>query len=662
MIIHTPMNEVFVPDGKESVKDMTRRYMLFLEQYCGGEIYKPNKTKWEREKLPTEAQAERMTKEELRQLQEYVVKRWRSGHKNMCGLQWGYFNLGWIKKRSGGQTRPEWRRHDNERMDLAEACLFGKSRFHQEIKKGTGVIELGKRNIGKSAGLGFVGVTIINLIDATNVLMTSKTEDDGEKFMKNKVKFPLYRLPWYARSKSNTDNRSTIHTGEKIKNPYGHIQIIGRDSYFNTTAPVAEAIEGEGGMLWIHDEGPKTKGLKPLMVYTLPALLGDNDERDGVPWITGVAGDFSKFGQDYIEIWEHAAVYDFVRSFIPGWTSMFTDEFFNEDVERAVYEILSRREKQFSISEADGYMHMQQFPLTPEEALQNAAEGVLPKEIIRARRQYINMNPKVYRRGDIDVNDLNGKPIFIPNNRGPLKILELPTQDASYLCAFIDAYDIQEKATKGSKGCMIVFKRDTKLSQFDIDKIAAELQLASDIEDVMKLHLKLGHMPIAILFDNPDDPRDFGKKCELVIKWYGVITAVEKFPSPIFLFLDSSEVRDKIQYKFVRPDKINLTRADYSVKGMKFDEYWKDLRTSELRNYYRVYSSRIYFEELLDGAESYDPAVQTKKYDAIDTLGGAILHSKQPFLPEVGSDKRDEDEARQPFYGYVRTNNGIMPA
>lgn len=661
MIIHQPINEIFKPDGKETVKEMTARYMRLMEDYTGGSIYKKNRVKWEREKLPTEAQAERMSKAELEALAAEVLKKWKNGTGSMCGMQWGYFNLGWIKKRAGGKTRPTWRRADNDRFDLLEACLYGKSRSYKDVKKGTGIIELGKRNTGKSAGLGFAAATIINTEDVSNILMTSKGEKDGKDFLEDKVKFPMYKLPFYVRSTGNTDNRAILHVGEKAKNQYGHSVIYGRDSYFVTVAPSAEGVEGLGGRMFIHDEGPKTKGLKDLATNAFPALLNEFDEREGVAWITGVAGDFGKFGSDYIDMWDNASAYELLRRFIPGWTSLEVDDYFNEDVEKAVFKILSKREELFKVGETAGFGIMQQFPLTPEEALQNAALGVLPKGLIRQRRIFLSNHKKVYKQGDIENNPVSDRTMFVPNQRGPIKLLEHPIAEKNLYCGFVDAYDIKTKGSLGSHGAMYILKRNTNLSSYEKDKIAQALMETQDISKMLELHLRLGHLPVAQYIDDPDDPRIFARKAGLLMRHYGAMTAVEIRPSPIYMELESNpDLFKLVQYGFVKVEKLNMSRGDFGSKGQTIDNYWKTKRTGELQSYYFSYTDRIYFEELVsEKVERYDPEIQNKKIDEADALGGVLLHDKQPFLPQFNN---QEDEVSKPeiWGGYQTTSNGIV--
>lgn len=662
MIIREPINEIFKPDGTETVKEMTARYMRLLEDYTGGNIYKRNRVKWEREKLPTEAQAERLSEVELTNLAKEVLKKWRNGTGGMCGMQWGYFNLAWIKKRSGGKTRPNWRRGDNDRFDLLEQCLYGKSRSYGDIKKGTGVIELGKRNTGKSAGLGFAAATIINTEDVSNILMTSKGEKDGKDFLEDKVKFPMYKLPFYVRSTGNTDNRSILHVGEKTKNAYGHSIIYGRDSYFVTVAPSAEGVEGLGGRMWMHDEAPKTKDLKHLATNAFPALLNEYDEREGVAWITGVAGDFGKFGNDYIDMWDNAQAYELVRRFIPGWTSLEVDDYFNEDVEKAVHKILTKREEMFKVGETAGFGIMQQFPLTPEEALQNASVGVLPKGLIRKRRFYLNDHKKVYKQGDIEDNPVTGRTLFVPNQRGKIKLLEHPLSEKHLYCGFVDAYDIKTKGSLGSHGAMYILKRNTNLSPYERDIIAAKLEEEDDISERLKLHLKLGYMPVAQYIDDPDDPRIFARKAGKLMRHYGAMTAVEIRPSPIYMEMESNpDLFKLVQYNFVKVEKLNLSRANFGSKGQHIDNYWKTKRTGELQSYYFSYSDRIYFEELVsEKVERYDPEIQNRKIDEADALGGVLLHDKQPFLPTFNN--QDDELAKPTFWGggYISTSSGII--
>jgi hypothetical protein len=88
---------------------------------------------------------------------------------------------------------------------------------------------------------------------------------------------------------------------------------------------------------------PVKQKILQLVDNTLPALNGkDGITRVGVPILTGVAGDFDKFGQDYIELWDKAETRDLIRWFVPAFAGMHVDDYGNEDIEKAVFEIMTK--------------------------------------------------------------------------------------------------------------------------------------------------------------------------------------------------------------------------------------------------------------------------------------------------------------------------------
>lgn len=654
MIITEPINEIFLPNSLESITEITKRYLDTLEKL--GYMPKNNTVKHRRLTLPKSLSHLKTPEERDDRKREYL-KRWKYGHDNLNGTMYGYHNYTHILDRaSGGAIRPEYREYTNKTFELIESCLYGRSNYFGD-NTGKGIIWLSKRGLGKSAELGHVMNTVVSVNKEVSVLLTSKDESAAESFLQQKVKFNFYRYPSYLRFSELENNRSVYHIGKKTKDGDGNTIILGNDSRIVSRAPTVEALEGYGAKVWGHDEAGKTKNLLQLIDNTLPALNGkDGMTRVGVPIITGVAGDFDKFGSDYIELWEKAETRDFIRWFVFAFAGMHVDEYGNEDIEKAVYDIFVQRYKLFQYNDDQQLQeYMQKFPLTPEEALQSTNTSIFNKTKLFHQAKTLASDDSYLRTGDIEWNNDRTGVHFKPNTKtGKVKFLETPQREGllnkSYI-AFIDAYGKQQKQTTGSGGAMYVFKRKTRLNDFEREEYELALESAVTLKQKLEIHLKLGFLPVCEYLDNPDDPRIFAEYSYRICVWYGCRVLVEREPQLIFMwFLDNAK-----QIMQRKPLKHHETKIDFTEYGLKVDEYWKDKRRSFLQNYIEDYCDRIYFPRLILDATRYDDTVQEKKLDSVDGFGGVLIHDSQKRL--LGDNEMEVRKGSPVLFGVVKNGN-----
>lgn len=649
MIIKENIGETFIPSMLETPKEMTKRYMDCLER--NKLIGMPNRRVPIRESLYNTL-PKHMSQDEQSNYILNVMKKWKRGDDMFCGNMWAYFNLMKIHVRAGGgEIQPTFRQYDNKTFDLYNSCIYGESKMYGN-NSGKGVVAVGKRGEGKSAKIGALALSVASCNKSVTVMLTSKSEATAQdSLLTEKVKFAYYRLPNYVKHNAFLNNRGELYLG----NGGG----TGIDSKILVKAPVPEALEGFGARLVVHDEAGKTPKLLQLLENSLPILNGeDGFTRVGFPLVIGVAGDFDKFGSDYIDLWNNANAYDFLRWFIPGYAGMHLDKYGEEDIEQGVEQIFTKRIELFRLSESAGAGDMQRFPLTPEECFQSAMVGILPKKKIVFQQNQLLNNPVPIKSGEMLWLTEGEAALFSPSYMGKVKILEhpIPSLDKFQYISFIDAYDIQEKRGSGSKGAIIVFKRLVKLTSFEQEKLVGELETEKDFYKRLEVRLKFGFLPVAMYVDDIDDPRKFGENAIRLSVYYKAMCLVEKMPSQIFVFLkDNPNYYKWLQWKPVKPDVRALKKEHFVEKGMKIDEMWKSHRTSALQSYFEDNYESIFFLEILADGLDYDPEIQGKKKDIIDALGGVLLHDKQPFLT---AKSKQQEEVKSTIYGYVRGDNG----
>lgn len=646
MLITENIGETFYPNFLETPKEMTKRYLTCLETM--GYFPKRSNVLYKRDKYPMSLPST-MTSDEKKEFVRETFKKWKNGVGNgadvMNGFMWAYNNIHKIHVRAGGgETFPTYRRYDHETFNIYHRGIHGDL-------QGKGLVAVGKRGEGKSAKIGSLALSVISTLKSTNVILTSKDDKTGQDLLRDKVKFTYYRLPEYLKHNTALDNRNELYLGDG--------KGLGVDSRIVVRAPEPQALEGQGARLWVHDEAGKTKDLVSLLENSLPLLNGeDGFTRVGFPILIGVAGEFDKFGTDYIRIWENYQTYNFVRWFIPGWAGMNTDKFGNEDIEQAVEKIFTERISKFKMSETSGADEVQRFPLTPEECFLSATDGVLPKKKITTQIKIISQNPIDIKTGDLQWISVGESVLFMPSATGKVKILEHPISGAkkNQYVSFIDAYDIQEKRATSSKGAIVIFKRKMKMAKYDEEHLISKLSEADNFEERMKIRIELGYLPVAIYIDDCDDPRDFGEKAMRLSVYYKAMCLCEKFPSQIFVYL-KDRYNQWLQYKSVKPDVKKLKKEHFIEKGVKIDDHWKSYRTSFLQSYFEDNCESIYFKELLMDGMEYDPEVPKKKKDSIDALGGCLIHDKQPFLKDDANIYENENKSPT-IYGYIRKSDG----
>lgn len=658
MLIQEPINEIFTPNPLESIAEITRRYLDTIEAM--GYMPKKNLIRHRRITLPQNLNHIVDEQERMERQKEYF-RRWKYGYEDLCGTMYGYHNYASIHVRAGSAfVRPTYREYTNRTFELAESCLYGKSRYFGD-NRGWGMIFLSKRGLGKSAEMGHLTNTVISVNKETRVLITSKSEFTGQEFLNEKVRQPYYKYPLYMRFGDKlSNNRNVFHLGMKTVKG-GITEILGSNSKAIVRAPVPEANEGLGAKLWIHDEAGKTENLLTLIDNTLPALNGeDGFTRIGVPIITGVAGDFDKFGQDYILLWNEAETRNLKRWFVPGFAGMHMDDMGNEDIEKAVYDIFVERYKIWGHNNDSRLAEeMQKNPLTPEEALQSTSTSMFNKRKLFTQAKMLDTDNEYMRYGNLEWDDRRMSVTYHPKAKGTAKFsfIETPQHEGmlkgAYI-AFIDAYDVQAKQIQGSKGAMYVFKRKARLTEQESHELHVRLQNSGTIREKLECHLRLGFLPVCEYIDNPDDPRSFAEYCSRICTWYRCKALVERKPSQIFSwFFDNA--KDLLQYK---PLKHTDTKIDRTEWGINVDEYWKDNRRGLLQAYVEDYADRIYFPQFILDATQYDDTVQIKKKDSVDALGGALIHDGQKKL--LGNEDDMVRQALQRLFGVTKSGNRIQ--
>lgn len=668
MVIDKPFDGIYYG---ENVEKELKQYLESLAAYVeddpevpDGQYYRPETQIRHRVEVPEGFEISRHSdefkelpiekKKEIDAFWAEQAHRMEYGHEGMCGLQYGYFNFA---KQRGGRTPggvTSYRRADNALFSLIQSCIVGADPKYDGVgygdNRGRGVLELGRRRSGKTAKLGWFCLETTRMKQDIDVIVTSKTEDDAQRIIiQDKIKFMYDKSPEYIKADQYKTSKGELWFGRSEKDGGGNLKIAGQNSKILGKTPKPEALEGSTLMVWIHDEGPKTMNLKRLVEYTIPALSDEEGyELFGFPYITGVAGDFDKFGQDFIEIWESAKEWKFIRWFSPGWYSQKVNELGNEDVEAAVRQILEDRHEVMSNKKLTGGQKeakiremMQKYPLTPQEAIMASAEGLWNGKVLFECKERLEKAYDVIHITEGEMSwDIPGvRPKFSPTMDGKVKILEPPQKNSKYVIGG-DAYGFSQKGY-GGQGASWVFKLKENLSPMEESRLLDAIEVArytengEDVKRVMELHLKLGNLPVACYVDAPQDPNVYADRLYMLAKWYEIESRSSR-PVRILIETEPSNILNRLVDKYLKntmAEPLKKVTGKRLVKNPTFGlpskgSYWIEARLGETGHYIENFCSRIYFKELVSKMQTYSFEDKNKKYDIVDGFQITLCASK----------------------------------
>lgn len=648
----------------ENIEAETKKYLHQLSEYMElpeGEYYK-KETKVRKRlvvpegyDVPADSDAyygysvEKQQKVEL--FWGEVRRRMRDGYDGMSGYMWTYFNFGWLKAKSG-RIVVKYRRNDNDIFWLMDACARHDNQRYSGYF-GSGIIEIGRRRLGKTSRIGGKIYHDMVFEKDIDIIVTSKTEADAaDQIINQKLMFFFDRLPYRLRPSVLHRPLGLLHLGKKVSDPGNKkgFRIGGKNTRVFSRASRPEASEGNTINSWYADEIGKTAGFEDTLLMIYPALADEDGYKiEGFRYLTGVSGDMADF-PDAERIWKSAEDFGLIRWFSPGWYGVYCDEDGNEDVEKFVREELTKRHKiltnkSLTPAERDKKIRtrQQQYPLTVEESYLGSSTGKFDTDRINAQIVRLEDNPIEMMSGDIDW-DIPGSTVkMTPNIAGKVSFIEPPKSGCKYIIG-VDAYGLKQ-TDEGSKGAAWVFKlRNSNLSPIDQDHILGELSRTSNAEKRMKLHLELGHLPVAYYEDAPRNPKQFADKVAALARYYEkfgngktnmfrdkVMILTETQPSIIFDYLLEHH-SSRVMRSPLRPDKVATKNDLYNKYGLDMKGFWAEKRLGEISSYIENFCDRIYFPLFLNKSLTYDPEKKRNKYDIVDSFGVSLIMISDPRI------------------------------
>jgi hypothetical protein len=553
------------------------------------------------------------------------------GMKKISGKYYFYLNYYKILGNDGTKgsrktlISPWYRQMDHEYFDLFETCK----------EEGKGMIIIKARDKGFSYMNSGMIAHEYTFFPFNDVGIAAGLQATADAFF-DKTKKGLNGLHSNFKHSVLKDTDGILRSGYKQKNKDGKWEVGGfQSTIICRTMDNPEVFKGERVSLMVFEEAGEFKHLKNAYMSSKACFM-DGNIQFGVPVIGGTGGDISKASKDFMDMYYEYDAYNLIPMFIPasrayyGFFDTVTGE---EKIESAKKELLEERETITKSGDRDAYnLHVQNYPLTIEEAFLNTKSARFDNSLLNAQRSRI-LSSKDYRsqiqQGYLDW-EFDGEDKYTvkwrPHPDGPFKILHHPEPEYKDLdIGGIDSYDQDQAGASDSLGSAIIYRRF-----LDTDH-------PSD-------------MVIAEYTDRPAKKEDFWDGCLRLAAYYNAKMLVEYTKIGI---LDYFKRMNALHYLKEKPESAHnpgtKTRNRY---GVHMNKQVKSLMEDLMDDYIRENTEDIWFMDLIDELSAYG----TKNTDRAIAFGLCLIHNIDNYRIQA---KPKEEEIDIGFNKYVRGKDGV---
>ena len=317
------------------------------------------------------------------------------GMKKISGKYYFYLNYYKILGNDGttGSRKtlisPWYRQMDHEYFDLFETCK----------KENKGMIVIKARDKGFSYMNSGMIAHEYTFYPFNDVGIAAGLQATADAFF-DKTKKGLNGIHPNFKHSFLKDTDGILRSGYKQKNKDGKWEIGGYQStIICRTMDNPEVFKGERVSLMVFEEAGEFKHLKNAYMSSKACFM-DGNLQFGVPVVGGTGGDISKASKDFMDMYYEADAYNLIPMFIPasrayyGYFNVDTGE---EQVKKAEEVLLEEREIITKSGDREAYnLHIQNYPLTVQEAFLNTKTARFDNSLLNAQRSRILGN-KDYR-------------------------------------------------------------------------------------------------------------------------------------------------------------------------------------------------------------------------------------------------------------------------
>ena len=554
------------------------------------------------------------------------------GMKKISGKYYFYLNYYKILGNDGTKgsrktlISPWYRQMDHEYFDLFQTCK----------DEGKGMIVIKARDKGFSYMNSGMIAHEYTFFPFNDVGIAAGLQATADAFF-DKTKKGLNGLHPNFKHSILKDTDGILRSGYKQKNKDGKWEIGGYQStVICRTMDNPEVFKGERVSLMVFEEAGEFKHLKNAYMSSKACFM-DGNLQFGVPIVGGTGGDISKASKDFMDMYYEAEAYNLIPMFIPasrayyGYFDINTGE---EKVKEAESVLLKERETITNSGDRDAYnLHIQNYPLTVQEAFLNTKTARFNNSLLNAQRSRI-LASKDYRSQvqtgyldwDFDENE-NYIVRWKPHPDGPYKILEHPAPEYKDLdIGGIDSYDQDKAGASDSLGSAIIYRRFVN-TEYASDYVIAEYT------------------------DRPEKKEDFWDGCLKLAMYYNAKMLVEYTKIGI---LDYFKRMNALKYLKEKPESAHnpgtKTRNRY---GVHMNKQVKSLMEDLMDDYIRENAEDIWFLDLIDELANYG----TRNTDRAIAFGLCLIHNVDNY--RIQAKEVQAEEADIGFKYYKLDRNGV---
>ena len=522
---------------------------------------------------------------------------------------------------------PWYRQMDHEYFDLFETC--------KKEEKGMIVIK------ARDKGFSYMNSGMISheytFFPFNDVGIAAGLQATADAFF-DKTKKGLNGLHSNFKHSFLKDTDGILRSGYKQKNKDGKWEVGGYQStIICRTMDNPEVFKGERVSLMVFEEAGEFKHLKNAYMSSKACFM-DGNKQFGVPVIGGTGGDISKASKDFMDMYYESDAYNLIPMFIPAsraYYGFFDVETGVEKVKEAEDTLLEDREVIINSGDREAFnLHIQNYPLTIQEAFLNTKTARFDNSLLNAQRSRILAN-KDYRsqiqRGNLDWDfDQNEEYVvkWRPHPDGPFRILHHPEPDYKDLdIGGIDSYDQDQAGASDSLGSAIIYRRFV-----DTDKPSDYI--------------------VAEYTDRPEKKEDFWDGCLKLAVYYNARMLVEYTKIGI---LDYFKRMNALKYLKEKPESAHnpgtKTRNRY---GVHMNKQVKSLMEDLMSDYIRENVEDIWFLDLIEELSSYG----TRNTDRAIAFGLCLIHNVDNYRIQA---KTVEAETIDVGFKYYQLDRNGLP-
>tara|TARA_R100000951_G_scaffold19630_2_gene16510 strand:+ start:1390 stop:3210 length:1821 start_codon:yes stop_codon:yes gene_type:complete len=522
---------------------------------------------------------------------------------------------------------PWYRQMDHEYFDLFETC--------KKEEKGMIVIK------ARDKGFSYMNSGMISheytFFPFNDVGIAAGLQATADAFF-DKTKKGLNGLHSNFKHSFLKDTDGILRSGYKQKNKDGKWEVGGYQStIICRTMDNPEVFKGERVSLMVFEEAGEFKHLKNAYMSSKACFM-DGNKQFGVPVIGGTGGDISKASKDFMDMYYESDAYNLIPMFIPAsraYYGFFDVETGEEKVKEAEDTLLEDREVIINSGDREAFnLHIQNYPLTIQEAFLNTKTARFDNSLLNAQRSRILAN-KDYRsqiqRGYLDWDfDQNEEYVvkWRPHPDGPFRILHHPEPEYKDLdIGGIDSYDQDQAGASDSLGSAIIYRRFV-----DTDKPSDYI--------------------VAEYTDRPEKKEDFWDGCLKLAVYYNARMLVEYTKIGI---LDYFKRMNALKYLKEKPESAHnpgtKTRNRY---GVHMNKQVKSLMEDLMSDYIRENVEDIWFLDLIEELSSYG----TRNTDRAIAFGLCLIHNVDNYRIQA---KTVEAETIDVGFKYYQLDRNGLP-